>query len=101
MSAPSPCDQVFEALNGRQLRVRGTDWRVDVYGVFETDRNLWVQLILQSKRPRVVTLHMESTQTPGEAVRSLRQWLTDPSDTRDVLLRLAPVRPASIATSHN
>lgn len=90
MTTPPPlCDRLFEALNGRQLRVRGAEWRVEVYGVFETNQHRWVQLALEGTRPHVITLHLEASQSPAQAVRSLKQWLTDPSATSAVLQRVA------------
>lgn len=82
-------DQFFEALDGQQLRVKGHDWRVEVYGVFEEAERRWVQLALDGAGHHVVTLRLSAHQKPRHAVRSLSSWLANPKMSSDVLEHVA------------
>ena len=85
-SAP---DRIFEALDGRRLRVKGHDWRVEVYGVFQDAGRRWVQLALEGEQHQVLTLRLAPTHGPRQAIRSLSSWLTDPDTSSEVLQHVA------------
>lgn len=80
-----PQDQVFAALDGRDLVVSGSQWHVEVYGICEQAGRRWIQLALDGPRHHMLTLAMAADLGVRQVVPALSDWLADPS-TSDQLL---------------
>ena len=78
-------DQLFETLDGRQFRLGGREWRVDVYGVFDEGGRRWVQVSLAGSRQQMMTLRLAASHGAQHAVLSLSSWLANPGATDAVL----------------
>ena len=78
-------DHLFEALDGRQFRLGGREWRVDVYGVIDDGPRRWVQVSLAGTQRRMMTLRLASSHGAQHAVLSLSSWLANPAASQSVL----------------
>ena len=69
----------FEALDGSAVRVGDDEWRLRVYGVIEAAGRRWVQLALDGRGQQVLTLKLDESQGPSQAVHVLSSWLSNPA----------------------
>ena len=84
-----PPDDFFSALDGQSLSVDGRDWSVCVFSVTDTNDKRWVQLALEGRDRKVLTLRLVTSHDLEEAVASLSCFLIDPLGTTDVLSHVA------------
>jgi len=84
-----PPDRLFKALDGQELSVSGSAWRIVVYAVVDESGRRWVQIALQGARPTVLTLRLQARHDFNDVVRELSSWLIDPSTTESVMERVA------------
>ena len=80
-----PRDQVFAALDGRDLVVSGSEWHVEVYGICEQAGRRWIQLALDGPRHHMVTLALAADLGVRQVVPALSNWLADPSASDQLL----------------
>ena len=102
-SAP---DRIFAALDGRNLLVSGSRWRVRVYGVLEETGRRWIQLAVDGPRHHMVTIALAADANIRQVVRHLSHWLADPAASDEVLTvsqtgarSRRPLRPAGALRS--
>ena len=76
---PSDADQLFGALQGRDLTVSGRTWRVEVYSVRDVGGERWIQLALDGATRHTIALRLVAGGGLRPAVRVLSSWLSDPS----------------------
>ena len=72
----SPSDELFFLLEGQVVESRGGSWRVEVCGVYSTDRDRWVQLNLAGPYRCGVTLRAGFRESPA-ILDLLVRWLDD------------------------
>ena len=84
-----PPDEFFSALDGQCLSVDGRAWNVCVFSVTDANEKRWVQLALEGRDRKVLTLRLATSHVPEEAVASLSCFLVDPLGTTDVLSHVA------------
>lgn len=90
MSAPClPPDELFAALDGQCLSVDGRAWNIYVFSVTDMNDNRWVQLALEGRHRRVLTLRLPPSHHREEAFASLCCFLTDPLANQDVYSHVA------------
>ena len=83
-------DRLFEALDGSAIRVGDAEWRLQVFGVIESAGRRWVQLELDGSAHRVLTLSLDHSQGPSDAMTTLSHWLANPTrETSNVLQHVA------------
>jgi len=71
---------LFHALDGLHLGAARRHWRIEVYSVADGMRQRWVQLALQGKERRMVTLSLAPSDGARRVVTALSSWLADPVD---------------------
>lgn len=84
-----PPDEFFSALDGKSLSIDGCAWSVCVFSVTDSNDKRWVQLALEGRDRKVLTLRLATSHDLGEAVESLTCFLADPLGTADVLSHVA------------
>ena len=90
MSASAvPPDDFFHALDGQCVSVDGRAWILCVFSVTDADENRWVQLALEGRDRKVLTLRLAPSHHPEHAFVSLSCFLTDPFAAPNVLSHVA------------
>jgi hypothetical protein len=72
----SPSDELFFLLEGQTIQGRGSDWRIQVCGVYSTDTDRWIQLNLAGPLACGVTVRT-SFMAVADLLDLLRYWLDD------------------------
>jgi hypothetical protein len=70
----SPSDELFFLLEGETVHGRGSDWRIQVCGVYSTDTDCWIQLNLAGPFTCGVTVRA-GFMAVGDLLDLLEQWL--------------------------
>jgi predicted secreted hydrolase len=82
---PSRAEQLFVALDGRDLHVSGEAWHLEVYSVCEQAGRRWIQLAIDGPQHYMLTLALATGSGVSQAVRTLSGWLARPDEAHDVL----------------
>jgi len=78
---------LFEALDGRDLLVRGAAWRLKVYAVCEEAGRRWVQIALDGPQHYMLTLALAARSGVQQTLDVLASWLEqEPIDSYKVLV---------------
>jgi hypothetical protein len=88
-SSAVPADEFFNALDGQCLSIDGRAWNLCVFSVTDANEIRWVQLALEGRDRKVLTLRLAPSQHPEKAFASLCSFLTDPLATTDVYSHVA------------
>jgi len=90
MSASAvPPDDFFYALDGQCLSVDGRAWCVCVFSVTDANEDRWVQLALEGRDRKVLTLRLAPSHHAEHAFVSLSCFLADPFAATDVRSHVA------------
>lgn len=81
---PRPED-LFAALDGRQVTLSRTKWRVEVYSVVDKFGRRWIQLALNGQTKIMLTLRLAAGAGARHVVFVLSSWLSNPSGSPDIL----------------
>jgi hypothetical protein len=79
-------DDVYEALEGRIIKLFDRAWRVRVYGICDADRWRWLQLSLEGSPDYAVTVRTSPSTGASATVRVLTRWLANPDATPPQLI---------------
>lgn len=82
-------DQLFSALDGTQLSVDGSAWRVEVFSVIDEPERRWVQLALEGADRNILTVRLDHSESPRQVVEQLSTWIHDPLAATNILQRVA------------
>lgn len=82
-------DQLFSALDGAQLSVDGSAWRVEVFGVIDEPDRRWLQVALDGAERSIVTVRLDHSASAGQVVEQLSTWIHDPQAVTNVLQHVA------------
>jgi hypothetical protein len=83
-SAPQ-AECLFAALDGRDVTVKGEAWHVQVYGICEEAGRRWIQLAVDGPHHHMLTLVLATRHDVGQALRSVSDWLEEPSSVPQVV----------------
>jgi hypothetical protein len=86
---PVIADDLFAALDGRELTVAGRTCRVIVYGIRDEGGRRWIQLGLDGHPTHLVTLRMSTGDGERHAVLKLASWIANPDASEDEVLHVA------------
>lgn len=78
-------EQLFDALDGRQVTVSGHSWLLHVYGACEGCGRRWLQLGLTGQTKHMLTLRLAPEDDVMRAVQALSSWLANPSNKAQIL----------------
>jgi hypothetical protein len=78
-------EQLFDALDGRQVTVSGHSWLLHVYGACEGCGLRWLQLGLTGQTKHMLTLRLAPEDDVMRAVQALSSWLANPSNKAQIL----------------
>jgi len=82
-----PNERLFEGLDGRDLLVKGSAWRLMVYAVCEEAGRRWVQIAIDGPQHYMLTLALATRSGVQQAVDVLSRWLEqDPIEAHQVLV---------------
>jgi hypothetical protein len=82
---PLTQERLFDALDGRTIRVFHRTWRVHVYSIWEENGFRWLQLSLEGDTPYTATLQVSPFAGADQALRQLSAWLAKPSKPHHIL----------------
>ncbi len=82
-------NDLFEALDGRNVSLRSRSWRIEISGVFEQEGLRWLQMTLRGIPPYSVAVRIAPLDTAAEVVEALRTWLAFPSKSSSRVLHFA------------
>lgn len=85
---PVTAERLFDALDGREVSIKGQSWQVEPYAVWDTQGQRWIQLSLAGRTggPNyILTLKLAAGAGVQHAIMALSSWLANPGDTRDIL----------------
>jgi hypothetical protein len=73
-------DELYAALHGRVISVGRERWQLEVFSVVDDEAGpRWVQLAMKGEPDYPVTLQLDRTTKPENAVLALVRWLFDPA----------------------
>lgn len=89
-SRPQPvsAEQLFAALDGREVTIKEQSWLIEAYGVWDAQGQRWVQLSLKGIRGGanyILTLKLAAGAGEQHAVMAVSSWLANPSEKSDIL----------------
>ncbi len=72
-------NDIFQALDGRDVSLSARSWHVEVYSVFEQQGTRWIQLLLKGPDEYSVAVRVGPRDTVTEILEALSSWFADPS----------------------
>ena len=78
-------DELFAALDGRELEVDKRCWRIELYGISDVCGQRWIQLGLTGQKRLSLTMKLAIGDGEQRALLLLSEWLTAPSKVTEVL----------------
>jgi hypothetical protein len=78
-------EAVFHALDGREVGLRGTRWRIEVFSVLDLGGHRFVQLAVNGPTLYMLTLRMKPGAQARHVVPKLLPWLARPTSSGEIL----------------
>lgn len=74
-----PPDNLFSALDGRDVTVSGDRWHIEVYSVADVQSDRWVQLAVTGGSLFMITLKLSAAVNVGQVLSAVATWVRNPS----------------------
>lgn len=78
-------EELFSAIDGRDLSILGRHWRVEVFSVSEIGGHRYVQLALRGGSDHMLTLRVMPDAEPYQLIPRLLTWLARPGLTGEIV----------------
>jgi len=92
MSQIENVDQVFAALDNRRIGIGPDSWIAQVFAVYLSSGNVWVQVAPKEHPDESVILQLPRTSTTGQGALALRKWAETPDALRSRRVAATSVR---------
>jgi hypothetical protein len=85
LESPSSPQTLFDAIDGKTLRVSDRVWRIEVFSVLMEAGTTWVQLALKGSPSHTLMLKLPPQAGLTHVTCLLASWLLQPADTPQIL----------------